>query len=34
MGGFRIRSFIKLKNKEFGLLRANHNELVNLVAGL
>lgn len=33
-GGFRIRNFIKQKNKEFDLLRKNHNELVNLVAGL
>jgi hypothetical protein len=33
-GGFRIRSLIKHKDKEFDLLRRNHNELVNLVAGL
>jgi 1-acyl-sn-glycerol-3-phosphate acyltransferase len=33
-GGFRIRSLIKNKNKEFDLLRKNHTELVNLVAGL
>jgi 1-acyl-sn-glycerol-3-phosphate acyltransferase len=33
-GGFRIRSFIKNKNKEFDLLRKNHTELVNLIAGL
>jgi len=34
IGGFRIRSMIKQKNEEFDLLRKNHNELVNLVAGL
>jgi 1-acyl-sn-glycerol-3-phosphate acyltransferase len=34
MGGFRIRSLIRQKNKEFGLLRKNYNELVSLVAGL
>jgi hypothetical protein len=33
-GGFRIRSFINKKNKEFEHLRNNHTELVNLVAGL
>jgi 1-acyl-sn-glycerol-3-phosphate acyltransferase len=34
MGGFRIRSLIKQNNEEFNLLRRNHNELVNLIAGL
>jgi 1-acyl-sn-glycerol-3-phosphate acyltransferase len=34
MGVFRIRSLIKGKNKEFELLRKNHNELVTLVEGL
>lgn len=33
-GGFRIRKLISQKNKEFDLLRNNHNELVNLIAGL
>ncbi|MCX6253839.1 MAG: hypothetical protein NTV31_05105, partial [Bacteroidia bacterium] len=33
-GGLRVRSFIKHKNDEFDLLRRNHDELVNLVAGL
>ena len=33
-GGFRIRSLIKQKDKEFNLLRINHNELVKLIAGL
>jgi 1-acyl-sn-glycerol-3-phosphate acyltransferase len=32
IGGFRIRGYLKHKNKEFDLLRKNHNELVNLVA--
>jgi 1-acyl-sn-glycerol-3-phosphate acyltransferase len=34
IGGFRVRSLIKQKDKEFNLLRRNHNELVNLIAGL
>jgi 1-acyl-sn-glycerol-3-phosphate acyltransferase len=34
LGGFRIRSYIKHNNKEFELLRKNHNELVNLVGDL
>jgi len=34
IGGFRVRSLIKIKDKEFDLLRRSHNELVNLVAGL
>jgi 1-acyl-sn-glycerol-3-phosphate acyltransferase len=34
MGGFRIRSLIKQKNKEFYKLRSDHNELVHLIAGL
>jgi 1-acyl-sn-glycerol-3-phosphate acyltransferase len=34
IGGFRIRNFIKQKNKEFDLLKKNHTELVNLIAGL
>ena len=33
-GGFRIRSLIKQKDKEFNLLRFDHNELVKLIAGL
>jgi 1-acyl-sn-glycerol-3-phosphate acyltransferase len=34
IGGFRVRSLIKQKDKEFNLLRTNHNELFNLIAGL
>jgi 1-acyl-sn-glycerol-3-phosphate acyltransferase len=34
IGGFRVRNLIKIKNKEFELLRRSHIELVNLVAGL
>jgi 1-acyl-sn-glycerol-3-phosphate acyltransferase len=34
IGGFRIRSLIKQNNEEFDLLRRNHTELVNLIAGL
>lgn len=34
IGGFRVRKFMKTNNKEFDLLRRNHNELVNLAAGL
>src|ERR1035437_956742 len=34
IGGFRIRSLIEQKDKEFNLLRFNHNELVKLIAGL
>ena len=34
IGGFRIRSLIKQKDEEFNLLRTNHTELVNLIAGL
>jgi 1-acyl-sn-glycerol-3-phosphate acyltransferase len=34
MGGFRIRSFIKEKNKDFDSLRRNHHELFDLVEGL
>jgi 1-acyl-sn-glycerol-3-phosphate acyltransferase len=33
-GGFRIRKLISEKNKEFDLLRINHNELVKLIGGL
>jgi hypothetical protein len=33
-GGFRIRSLIKQNNEEFNILRKNHTELVNLIAGL
>lgn len=33
-GGFRVRSLISHKSKEFDLLRRNHTELVNLIAGL
>jgi 1-acyl-sn-glycerol-3-phosphate acyltransferase len=34
LGGFRVRRLIRQKNEEFNLLRKNHNELVNLIAGL
>ena len=34
IGGFRVRSLIKQKDEEYDLLRRNHNELVNLIAGL
>jgi 1-acyl-sn-glycerol-3-phosphate acyltransferase len=34
IGGFRVRSLIKQKNEAFNLLRRNHSELVNLIAGL
>jgi len=34
IGGFRIRNYIIHKDKEFDLLRLNHNELVELVAKL
>jgi 1-acyl-sn-glycerol-3-phosphate acyltransferase len=34
LGGFRIRSLIKQKDKEFDLLRRNHTELVKLIATL
>jgi len=34
IGGFRVRRLIKNKDKEFDLLKRNHTELVNLVAGL
>lgn len=34
IGGFRVRSLIKKKNKEFDLLKRSHNELVTLVARL
>lgn len=34
IGGFRVRNFIKNKNTEFDLLKKNHTELVNLIAGL
>src|SRR5674476_151302 len=34
IGGFRIRSLIKKKNKDFQLLRSNYDELVSLVAKL
>ena len=34
IGGFRVRNLIKQKDKEFSLLRNNHNELVQLIAGL
>jgi 1-acyl-sn-glycerol-3-phosphate acyltransferase len=33
-GGFRIRGLIKQNNEEFNILRKNHTELVNLIAGL
>jgi 1-acyl-sn-glycerol-3-phosphate acyltransferase len=34
IGGFRIRSLIREKNKEFEQLRNDHNELVTLISGL
>jgi 1-acyl-sn-glycerol-3-phosphate acyltransferase len=34
IGGFRIRDYIKQKNNKFNILRNNHQELVNLIAGL
>lgn len=34
LGGFKVRKYIKSKNKEFNLLRKNHTELLNLVASL
>ncbi|MCE5346397.1 MAG: 1-acyl-sn-glycerol-3-phosphate acyltransferase [Bacteroidales bacterium] len=34
MGGFRVRSYIRQKNRRFSLLRNNYTELANLVAGL
>ncbi|MGA2407048.1 MAG: 1-acyl-sn-glycerol-3-phosphate acyltransferase [Bacteroidales bacterium] len=34
IGGFRVRSLIKQKDEEYDLLRRNHNELINLIAGL
>jgi 1-acyl-sn-glycerol-3-phosphate acyltransferase len=33
-GGFRIRKYLKNKNKEYSLLKQNHDELIILVAGL
>jgi 1-acyl-sn-glycerol-3-phosphate acyltransferase len=34
MGGFRVRRLLKQKNREFGLLRSNYNEIVKLVGTL
>jgi 1-acyl-sn-glycerol-3-phosphate acyltransferase len=34
MGGFRVRKYIKDKNREFNLLRMDYVELVNLISGL
>ena len=34
IGGFRIRDYIKQRNNKFNILRNNHQELVNLIAGL
>jgi 1-acyl-sn-glycerol-3-phosphate acyltransferase len=34
IGGFRIRSLIKNKNEKYNILKKNHTELVNLIAGL
>jgi 1-acyl-sn-glycerol-3-phosphate acyltransferase len=34
VGGFRIRNLIKEKDKDFTILRKNHTELINLIAGL
>jgi 1-acyl-sn-glycerol-3-phosphate acyltransferase len=34
IGGFRVRKFIRKKNKDFQLLRSNYDELVSLVAKL
>ena len=33
-GGFRVRNFIKQKDREFSLLRCNYDELVKLIAVL
>jgi 1-acyl-sn-glycerol-3-phosphate acyltransferase len=34
VGGFRVRNLIRNKDKEFDILRKNHNELVKLVSGI
>lgn len=34
IGGFRVRKYMKEKNKEYRLLRRNYNELVALITGL
>ena len=34
VGGFRIRNLIKEKDKDFTILRKDHTELINLIAGL
>jgi 1-acyl-sn-glycerol-3-phosphate acyltransferase len=34
IGGFRIRNLIRGNDKEFNILRKNHTELVNLIAGI
>jgi len=34
IGGFRIRSLLKNKDLDFDILKKNHTELINLVAGL
>jgi 1-acyl-sn-glycerol-3-phosphate acyltransferase len=34
IGGFRIRNYILKKNEEFILLKKNHDELTNLIAGI
>jgi 1-acyl-sn-glycerol-3-phosphate acyltransferase len=34
IGGFRIRNFIKNKNREYIVLRENHDQLIGLVSGL
>lgn len=33
-GGFRVRKYMKQKNREFIQLRSNYNEIVKLIAGL
>jgi 1-acyl-sn-glycerol-3-phosphate acyltransferase len=34
IGGFRIRNYLKTGNKEFNLLRKNHNELIKYIDSL
>jgi 1-acyl-sn-glycerol-3-phosphate acyltransferase len=34
IGGFRVRNLIKQKNESFAILKRNHTELVNIIAGL
>jgi hypothetical protein len=34
IGGFRVRVLMKNKDLDFDILKKNHTELINLVAGL